>query len=117
MSFIACLHIFNNLIVLQQKLLPKILLFCILDGDLRNEFSHIVKNNVFVGRMKVRVERAIHKANMNLVLDNVKLLLKPFRSYFIKVLRNLSLAKRKYPLVLEVSTEWHFDKAFIRSHI
>ena len=88
-----------------------------MEWDLRNEFSHIVKDDVFAGRMKVRVERTIHKANMDLVLDNVELLLKPFRSYFIKVFRNFSLTKCKYALVLKVSAEWNFDKAFIGRNI
>lgn len=67
--------------------------------------------------MEVRVERTIHKTNVDLVLNNVELLLKPLRSYLIEVFRDLSLAKCKYALVLKVSTEWNFDEAFIRCNI
>lgn len=92
MGLIASLHILNCLTVLQQKLFPEIMLFSILKGDFRDEFSHIVENNVFAGRMEVGVERAIHEPNMDLILDYIELLLILLRGYFVKLIRNLSLA-------------------------
>lgn len=48
MRFIATLHIFNNLIVAKKELLPEELLLFVLEGYLRNQFSHVIEDDILV---------------------------------------------------------------------
>jgi hypothetical protein len=67
--------------------------------------------------MKVGVERAVHEADMNLILYDVKLLFEPFWSYIRKIFRYLCFAKSYYAFVLKVSAKWNLDETFVRSDI
>ena len=85
--------------------------------NLRNEFTHVVQDDILAIGMQIGIEGSIHEANMDLILYDIELLLISFGSDFTEVLRNLCLAKCHYTFVLEVSTKGHFDESLIRCDV
>lgn len=113
MRLIATFHVFDYLPISKQKFLPEKLLFLVLQGNFRDEFPHIVQNDVFAVWMQVGVEGTIHEANMDLILYDIELFFVSFWSDFTEVLRDFSLAECDNTLVLEVGTKGDFDEALI----
>jgi hypothetical protein len=92
-------------------------LFFVLERNFRDKFPHIIQNDILSGGMKIGVEGTIHEANVDLVLYDIELLLVPLWSDLTKLVRNFSLAESKDSLILEQSTERHFNESLICSNI
>jgi len=84
--------------------------------DLGNQLTHVINDYVFGVRVDIRVKRNIHESHVDLILYYIKLFLVFLRADLGKHFRNLGFAKSKDAFILKISTEWHFDKAFIGSN-
>lgn len=78
MRLTSSVHILNNMRIAEQELLPEEVLLLGRKGQLRNEFSQVVKDEVLALRMEVGIERSIHEPHMYLILDDIELPLVSF---------------------------------------
>ena len=102
-GLVNIIHILNNFIISQQKLLPEEMSLTTANRKLRYQLPHVIKNNIPAILLQISIKRSINESHMNLLLYDLKLLLISLRSNLAKCLRNLGLAYNQYPLELKVS--------------
>ena len=109
------IYIFDHSVVGKQKLFSEKMTFFGSYWQLWHKLAQVVKDEVSAIGMDVGIERSENKSEVDLLLNDLKLLLVSFGGYFTEILRNLGFADYKNSFVLEESAERHFDEPLVCS--